>query len=52
MYIINNSKLKIFNIVTAFFSVDNKNEKSWFFEETFLFTNIGMNVIFGITSSF
>lgn len=32
------------SIVITFFLVDDKDEKSWFFEETFLLANINMNI--------
>lgn len=41
---INGSKLKIFRIVIVLFLIENKVEGSWFFEKTFLLTNINIDV--------
>lgn len=40
--------LEIFRIVIVLFQVDNKDERSHFFEKTFLLTDISMVVVFEI----
>lgn len=40
--------LTIFSIVVAYFLIDNKDKKSWFFEEIFLLADICMNITFGM----
>lgn len=43
---IDDSKLETFGMVIALFQVDNKDEKSCFFEEIFLLAEISIDVAF------
>ena len=45
---INDSPLVTYGMVLAGFSVQNKLEKVWFFEETFLLADTSMEVILGM----
>lgn len=45
---IDNRQLEIFGIVNTSFLVDEKNRKSYFFEETFLLADISIEVVFEI----
>lgn len=45
---IDSSRLEIFDIVIAFFWIDNKNGKSCFFKRTFLLADISINITFGM----
>lgn len=45
---IDNYRLKTCEIVIVFFSIDNKNRKSCFFEKTFLLTDISIYITFEI----
>ena len=40
--------LKTFGIVLASFQIENKLEKAWFFQETFLLANTSVEVVLGI----
>lgn len=45
---IDSNKLKTYRIVIALFQADDKDKKSRFFEKTFLFADIYMDVAFGM----
>lgn len=47
-YKINGSILKIFEMVLASFQIKEEHEKIWFFQKTFLVTNISMEMILNI----
>lgn len=49
MYKIKNSRFKTFNIIITSFSMDKKDEKSGFFEETLLVAQINIDVAFEIS---
>lgn len=46
---INYSKQKIFSIIITFFLVNNIDKKSQFFAQTFILTDINMDIAFGMT---
>lgn len=46
---IDGSQLKIFSIVITFFLIDDKDGKSYFFEEIFLLSGISMDIAFGMS---
>ena len=46
---IDGSTLETFGIVLASFQVEDKLERAWYFKETFLLTNISMEVVLGIS---
>ena len=45
---IDNFTLKTFEMVLASFQVENKLERPWFFQETFLLANLSMEVVLEI----
>lgn len=46
---INSSKLDIFDMVIAFFSMEDKKRRFYFFEETFLLVDISLDIALGIS---
>ena len=46
--VIDNSTFKISGIVLANFQVDNKIDKAWFFQKTFLLANISTKMVLSI----